>query len=461
MNNLLNMVYQNAPDLPHEIFRLTNAGADPNVITQYGESPLRIALRNGRLDAIRVLLDAGADERQLGWSELHRLVAFGTIGQIKAQLQQHGGRDERDYWEHTPFLLAVSLGDQAKAAFLLAMGCQIEERGRCAKSALQYAAQQGNLNMLAWLLAAGHEIDAVDDFGGTALMEATECDQAAAVRFLLAQGANWRRENHIPQRAIHYARSKAVIEALHKTGESLSVLDGEQLGIFLSLERAAELQARKVEFQQAATREFGVSNAELTNHPFWLEMIRTGVNAWHARNHYEMRDFPKPVWCFDRFGRTVNRLPDGRVVVIAGEHEDYYDPDFCIYNDVVVFHPSSKIEIYSYPEGVFPPTDFHTATLVDDALYLIGNLGYANACQPVQTPVYRLDCKTMRIEQVKTKGDGPGWIYRHQAELKAGVILVTSGKQIINVQGAREYVDNDATWALDLRTLSWQKLADY
>jgi len=27
-----------------------------------------------------------------------------------------------------------------------------------------------------------------------------------------------------------------------------------------------------------------------------------------------------------------NQLPDGRLVSVGGEHEDYYDPDFCIYN---------------------------------------------------------------------------------------------------------------------------------
>jgi hypothetical protein len=31
---------------------------------------------------------------------------------------------------------------------------------------------------------------------------------------------------------------------------------------------------------------------------------------------------------------------------IGGEHEDYYDPDVHIYNDVVVLGPGGEIEIY-------------------------------------------------------------------------------------------------------------------
>ena len=75
-----------------------------------------------------------------------------------------------------------------------------------------------------------------------------------------------------------------------------------------------------------------------------------------------------PVWCAQRFGQTVTLLPDGRAVQIAGEHEDHYDPDFTIYNDVFVHEPDGTIRIFGYPEAVFPPTDFHTATLVEPSL---------------------------------------------------------------------------------------------
>jgi hypothetical protein len=34
---------------------------------------------------------------------------------------------------------------------------------------------------------------------------------------------------------------------------------------------------------------------------------------------------------------------DGRVVYLGGDHEDSYDPDFCIYNDVVVFGPKTEL----------------------------------------------------------------------------------------------------------------------
>ena len=71
-----------------------------------------------------------------------------------------------------------------------------------------------------------------------------------------------------------------------------------------------------------------------------------------------------PMWCFERFGQSTTPL--GAVtVLIGGEHEDHYDPDFHIYNDLVVIAPGGGTEIYGYPRSVFPPTDFHSATPTD------------------------------------------------------------------------------------------------
>ena len=63
-----------------------------------------------------------------------------------------------------------------------------------------------------------------------------------------------------------------------------------------------------------------------------------------------------PVWCFNRFGGTVTKLPDGCFVHIGGEHEDFYDPDFCIYNDVIVIATPqfSNPPTYSMPEDGMP-----------------------------------------------------------------------------------------------------------
>src|SRR5581483_9798876 len=117
-------------------------------------------------------------------------------------------------------------------------------------------------------------------------------------------------------------------------------------------------------------------NPQRMDNPFWKAMVHSGCNAYLARRTFgDTERFGQPVWCYDRFGRTTTLLPDGRIVEIAGEHEDWYDADFCIYNDIVIFDGKGNFEILGYPERVFPPTDFHSATLVRDSIYIIGSLG--------------------------------------------------------------------------------------
>ncbi len=100
-------------------------------------------------------------------------------------------------------------------------------------------------------------------------------------------------------------------------------------------------------------------------------------------------------------------LPDGCIILIGGEYEDFYDPDFCIYNDVTVIHPDESIDTYSYPKAIFPPTDFHTATLVgtstDAHIIIVGSLGYLEDRQYSHTPVYCLNLNNFKIQQVATR----------------------------------------------------------
>jgi hypothetical protein len=152
-------------------------------------------------------------------------------------------------------------------------------------------------------------------------------------------------------------------------------------------------------------------------------------------------------------GQPKVRLPDGRIVYVGGEHEDHYDPDFYIYNDVVV-ETGDEIQIFGYPESVFPPTDFHSATLVGSRILLIGNLGYPDHRKAGQTQVKWLDLDSWRISDQPTSGDLPGWIHRHNAVLlpESKIIRLTGG-----MLGAGEYRENFDDFDLCLKTYRWTK----
>ena len=200
----------------------------------------------------------------------------------------------------------------------------------------------------------------------------------------------------------------------------------------------------------------GHRNPERMDRPVWAWLVREGISAWAAAQKF---DAPSalavgPGWCFDRFGCSSTPLPDGRVLRIAGEHEDHYDPDFYIYNDVIVLHPGGDIEIFGYPEDAFPATDFHSATLVGESVWIVGNLGYPDRRQPGLTQVCRLSLDTFAIEQVETTGEGPGWLHAHTATLTEGGIVVSRG--IVERDGTLH--DNIDDWRLDLSSLARTRL---
>ena len=215
---------------------------------------------------------------------------------------------------------------------------------------------------------------------------------------------------------------------------------------------------------------YGTAHPEWVENALWEEAIREEWTGYALCQHLGVevesrfrQDFshssyrermPGPFWSWQRFGRTSTPLPDGRVIHIAGEHEDYYDPDFCIYNDVVVDYPGGGREFYLYPKDVFPPTDFHSATLVGRDIILIGSLGYQDLRRIGETQVLKLDTRTLRIEPVATTGAAPGWISRHIAELVGETVILVAGGKVDTGDG---YGPNTGVFQLDLATMTWQR----
>jgi hypothetical protein len=216
-------------------------------------------------------------------------------------------------------------------------------------------------------------------------------------------------------------------------------------------------------------RRFGAANPERIDSSVWEWMIRARQNPYTARktlglpHNYDQprRPYPQnPDWCFERMGAARIKMPDGRRITIAGEHEDSYDPDFCIYNDVIV-QRADDIDIFAYPKDLFPPTDFHTATLIDDRIILIGALGYQGERAGPITPAFALDTNTYRIKPLITTGAQPGWIHRHTARLADNAIEIVGGHLLTLCNNEEHWADNLEEFRLDLRTLQWTQTTDH
>lgn len=127
---------------------------------------------------------------------------------------------------------------------------------------------------------------------------------------------------------------------------------------------------------------------------------------------------------------------------------------------MIVIHPDLQITLYGYPTSVFPPTDFHSATLVGESIYIIGSLSYLGTRVANETPVYRR--QNFQIEQIKTAGEKPGWIHRHCAEYneKEQTIHISGGKLYVERDDSQQLEDNDKSYKLDLITREWHREAE-
>ena len=425
--------------------------------SDWKESALSVLSNKGLFEAVRKLLDHGADPAALEWTPLMHAIALGSQQAVADLLDQGAELESRDFWNRTPFLLAIQTGDTGKAALLLQRGADRNATGRCGKPPLEYPLGCDDTDMLDWLIDGGFDVNQENEFGHPPILEAVENDAPKCFRILLDAGAEfdlWEEE------ILSSASDPEIVGILFERGSDLANLESSVVRQFIGITTTDEMTANAEQFSAARTRRFGTANPEHMDVPFWRAMVRCGWTGHQAHRHfggsYEIdRD---PVWCHDRFGMSLTRLPDGRFIQIAGEHEDHYDPDFCIYNDVIVHDGHGGFEIYGYPEVVFPPTDFHSATLVGDWIYIIGNLGYV-AQRSTETPVYRLQVGTWIIERVTTHGDSPGWIHRHRAVLENGRILISGGKRYTMAGDGKQSLDDFLdTWSFDIHSASWQAL---
>ena len=192
--------------------------------------PLVYAIDHSPLSLVRELLDAGADPNSGsgdGFPPLYAALTSATptpgamvrhdLPELVGLLIRHGADvGQRGFNDYTPLHLAAAQGDLAMVELLLRHGADPNQITRIddMETPLELAERAGNRDVvdrlrplttrLNWEQAAatgdvrflrrmrrdGHDIDAKDGYGQTALMRAAHAGQREAVQWLVAHGAN-------------------------------------------------------------------------------------------------------------------------------------------------------------------------------------------------------------------------------------------------------------------------------
>ncbi|WP_213067261.1 hypothetical protein, partial [Acinetobacter sp. CFCC 10889] len=136
--------------------------------------------------------------------------------------------------------------------------------------------------------------------------------------------------------------------------------------------------------------------------------------------------------------------------------EDYYFPDFDIYNDVTIKYLDGTCELWNYPEEQFPPVYAHS-TIYDKnthKTYITGGLGSGDRQRQNVTEIYVLDLETKDIQKIEALGESPPCLHDHNTKIWNHDLIEIKGGYILHKGIA---IKNMYVWYFNLKTQTWLK----
>jgi len=215
----------------NELRSLLKKGANPNSLNGLEFTPLFIASASFQMEAMQVLIDAGAkpDAMTTYGSPLTFAAMSGNLPGATILLGKGAKVNTVRGDGMTVLMMAANSGNPALVAELLKRKADFSAKDDGGETALSFAARGGNVEVGKMLLAAGEASDTANVQGLTPLMVAAKCGHTDFVKLLLAHGAKPNSKDNFGRTALclaaKYGDVPEVVSALIDGGANPKVKD--------------------------------------------------------------------------------------------------------------------------------------------------------------------------------------------------------------------------------------------
>lgn len=434
--------------------KLLDAGCTDFGANRYGESALKFAIEYGNLKMTRLLLKYGAPAKQINWTKKHIRAIFDGVKAIKQDLELFNSQS-LDIYKRTPLMLFLQFREPNEIKIIMTLTDISKIKHTHLLNGLMSMVKCEDKEKIQMILEI-IRLSEKDEL--TILDQAVKYGAYNCIQFML--------ENNTKliepfKGLIENAKAFELLKLFRKYEVDFSFFNTDQKKEYFKYEDNRLIRITLEELIHFGEPREGISNPEIIQNNFYTEMIITNASPskvnWQFENDKYVPDKKKKyprLWTNNRLGQTITELKDGRTIFIGGEYEDFYDPFFYIFNDIIIYEPNGEKKVLLYPYKDFPPTDFHTATLIGNQIYIIGRMGF-DIPEDGSTPVYILNTDTYKLRELKIRNKIDGCVNSHQSELTSNGIIIHSGKILAKNKNMTVFTEK---YLLNIKESRWIKL---